>query len=293
MLHFFRFVQSESDRSLLARCGALAVLAFCLSVFLFGCGGQGKLADSQTTPAAGASDASGPVTFSNVQTSYWNWEGFGQIAPTFEDCPAPCPESTWSQVFSVASPSKSGEATEFQLNPKMPEADVLFTTNLIGENSPDKPDTDHTLLPAMHHFTYDADFYLPNPSIANALEFDISLWMDGIAGMTFGTECSFLGDGDWDVWNNATGQWIDTQEPCKLHKGWHHVTLQFRRETDNSTTYEAIVLDGTTYSLNWSYPPTTAPDGWWGLAANYQMDSDHEGHALTTYLDNLSITYEP
>ena len=64
----------------------------------------------------------------------------------------------------------------------------------------------------MHHFTYDADFYVPDPSAANALEFDISLWMDGIAGMTFGTECNFLGEGDWDVWDNSTGSWIDTQK---------------------------------------------------------------------------------
>ena len=53
------------------------------------------------------------------------------------------------------------------------------------------------------------------------------------------------------------------------------------------------MLDGITYPLNWSHPPTTAPAGWWGLAANYQMDSDQDGHPITTYLDNLSITYQP
>lgn len=174
----------------------------------------------------------------------------------------------------------------------MPEADVLFTTTLVGEDSPYASDADHSLLPTMHHFTYDADFYVTDPSVVNALEFDISLWMDGIAGMTFGTECNYLGDGDWDVWNNAIGAWTDTGTPCKLQSGWHHVTLQFKRESDNSTTYEAIVLDGTTYSMNSNYPPTTAPAGWWGLAANFQMDSDQDGDPVTAYVDNMSITYQ-
>jgi hypothetical protein len=38
---------------------------------------------------------------------------------------------------------------------------------------------------------------------------------------------------------------------------------------------------------------SAAPDRWWGLAANDQMDSDQDGHPLDTWLDNLSITYQP
>ena len=76
----------------------------------------------------------------------------------------------------------------------------------------------------------------------------------------------------------------------KLSPGWHHVTLQFKRESDDSTTYEAIVLDGTTYSLNWSFPPTVTPDGWWGLAANYQMDSDFYKTPYPVYLDKFTFS---
>ncbi|HET7348237.1 MAG TPA: hypothetical protein VFJ10_12970 [Acidobacteriaceae bacterium] len=178
------------------------------------------------------------------------------------------------------------------MTPKMPWADVLYTVSLVGHNAANA-DADHSLLPSMHHLTYDADFYVVDPSVTSGLEFDVSIWMDKIAGMTFGTQCSFLGEGHWDVWNNATNKWTDTGKPCKLHQGWHHVTLQFKRESDNTTTYEAIVLDGTTYTLNWSLPPTTAPAGWWGMTANYQMDSDSKGDPFTTYVDNMSITYTP
>ena len=174
----------------------------------------------------------------------------------------------------------------------MPWADVLFTVALIGHNA-SNPDADHTLLPSMHHLTYDADVYVDDPSVTSGLEFDVSLWMEGIAGMTFGTQCSFLGEGHWDVWDNSKSKWTDTGKPCKLQKGWQHVTIQFKRESDNSTTYESITIGGTTYPLNWTFPPSKAPGGWWGMTANYQMDSDSKGDPITTYVDNMSITYQP
>lgn len=169
---------------------------------------------------------------------------------------------------------------------------MLFTAGVVGTNSPQRPDTDHTLLPTLHHFTYDADFYVTDASVTSALEFDISLFMDGITGMTFGTQCAHLQDGDWDIWNNGTGQWVSTGVPCQFANGWNHVTIELQRETNNDTLYQSITLNGKTYALNKEYPPTTAPAGWWGLAANYQMDSDAQGAPFKTYMDNLSITYQ-
>ncbi|HLJ77571.1 MAG TPA: hypothetical protein VKT75_09165, partial [Acidobacteriaceae bacterium] len=72
------------------------------------------------------------------------------------------------------------------MTPNMPYADVLFTASLIGQNA-QIDDADHTLLPSMHHFTYDADFYVDDPSVTSGLEFDVALWMDNNGGMTFGT----------------------------------------------------------------------------------------------------------
>lgn len=227
-----------------------------------------------------------------MQTTAGNWQSFGQIAPTFADCPAPCPQSTWQQVYGVSNPSKSGDATEFDLNPKMPGADVLFTAGVVGTMSPQIPDANHKLLPTLHHFTYDADFYVTDPSTTSALEFDISLFMGGITGMTFGTQCAHLQDGTWDMWNNATGTWISSGIPCQFAQGWNHITLEFQRQPNNDTLYQSVTLNGKTYAINKEYPPTTAPSGWWGLAANYQMDSDTHGDPMKTYVDNLSITYQ-
>lgn len=228
----------------------------------------------------------------NLQTQSGNWQSWGQIGPNYTNCSAPCNESTWQQNYGVQQPSLSGNATEYQMTAKENGADVLFTAGLIGTNSPQRPDADHQLLPTLHQFTYDADFYVGDASVTRSLEFDISLWMSGIAGMTFGTQCDYLGDGEWDIFNNQTGQWVPSGSPCKYVNGWNHVTVELERQSDNSTLYRSITLNGQVYQINQSFPSKAAPSGWWGLNANYQIDSQYEGTAVTTYLDNLSVTYQ-
>lgn len=191
----------------------------------------------------------------------------------------------------VTSPSLSNNATEYKIGGTTPYGDVLFTVGVVGQNSTLNKDDDHTLLPTLHHFVYDADVYVTNVSITQALEFDLSLWMSGVTGMTFGTECNHLGDKSWDVWNNVSGHWVSAGVPCKLVTGWNHVTIHFQRTSDNSLIYESITLDGTTYPLNIASPSISSPNGWWGLAANYQIDGNQTLASNTTYLDNLSVTY--
>ncbi|HTV15867.1 MAG TPA: hypothetical protein VME68_14195 [Acidobacteriaceae bacterium] len=241
-------------------------------------------------PTAGAPGSPATV-LSNLQTAGGNWRSFAQVGPTYADCSAPCPSASWEEIYGVAYPSLSGNATMFDLDPKVPYADALFTAGLIGQNSPQIPNSDHTLLPTLHNFTYDAWFYVVTPEVTQALEFDISLEMSGVAGMTFGHQCNLRGDGDWDIWNNAAKQWISMGVPCNPAPGWNHVTLQMQRQADNSLLYESIALNGTTYTLNYESESTAAPEGWWGLAANYQMDSDAKGSPNTTYLDDFSVTY--
>lgn len=177
------------------------------------------------------------------------------------------------------------------MNPKLPYADVLFSAQLIGSNAR-RQDGNHKLLPSIHELTYDTDVYVNDSAVTQSLEFDLSLWMSGVTGEIFGTQCDHLGDGQWDIWDNKSSQWKATGKPCKLEDGWNHVTLQFERASNNDTVYKSITLNGTTYTLNTDYAPTKAPGGWWGLTANYQMDSDKQGSQNTTYLDNLEITYQ-
>ena len=259
------------------------------------CGG------SVTTPVnlnvqASTPPPSGANTFHSLQANN-EWVSWGQVAPKFVDCsPSPCQNIQWSHSLGVQSPSLDGNATQYTLggpDGTAPYGDVLFTLPLIGVGSTQGlPDTNHTLLPTLHNFTYDTDVYVTNIGITQALEFDVSLWLDGgNPGMTFGTECNYLGDKDWDVWNNQTGHWVSTGAPCLLKNGWNHVTIQLQRQTDNSTLYQSIAVNGTVNPINVSYPPTQSPAGWYGLNVNFQMDGNSVESPNVAYLDNLSLTY--
>jgi hypothetical protein len=178
----------------------------------------------------------------------------------------------------------------FELNPASPYADGLFSAQLIGQNSPQIPDANHAILPSIHNFIYDSYFYVTKDSITQVLEFDISMYMNGV-GMVWGTQCNHLGDGNWDIWDNVNNLWVSAGVPCQFVNGWNHVTLNLQRESDNTLLYQSIELNGTTYALNKTYPAGIADSGWWGVTANYQMDGNAIDTPNTTYVDNFSVTY--
>src|SRR5579863_1473681 len=226
---------------------------------------------------------------SNIQANQ-GWNSWGQLPPAYVDC-SPCSGLNWSTKYGITSPSKSGNATQFNTSGTVPYGVVLWYNPVIGQFSTEGlPDDGHTLIPSLHNFTYDTDFYVTNPSVTQVLEFDVSMYMDSI-GMFWGTQCNHLGGGEWDVLDNVTQEWSKTSVTCNLVKGWNHLTLQVQRESDNSLLYQSITLNGVTASINQTSAPFTVPASWYGITANYQMDGDYKQSANTTYLDNLSLTY--
>lgn len=192
--------------------------------------------------------------------------------------------------FGITLPSLSNNATQFNLAGTKAYGDALFSASLIGSMAPQLRDSSHKLLPTLHNFIYDTDFYVTNASITQVLEFDINMYMNG-DGMIWGTQCNHLGDGDWDIYDNANRHWVSAGVPCKFVNGWNHVTIQVQRTSGNTLLYKTIKLNGTTYTLNKSYPPGTASSNWWGVTVNYQMDGNSKQTPNTTYLDNFSLTY--
>jgi hypothetical protein len=189
----------------------------------------------------------------------------------------------------ITLPSLSNNATQFNIGGTTTYGDVLFTTEVVGYKAPTR-DSDHSLLPTLHNFTCETDFYVTDVSVTQTLEFDVSLYMSGVK-MVFGTQCSHKGDKAWDIYDNVHGKWVSAGVPCKMVNGWNHLKIQFQRNAGNVLVYKSIELDGTTYTLNISYPPGTSPLSWWGLTVNYQMDGDSAPDPNTTYLDNFSLTY--
>jgi hypothetical protein len=250
------------------------------------CGGSSYVPVSLTVQ----SDASGGKVLSGLEQK-GGWQGFGQVPPHYKDC-SPCSGIDWEMWQGVSGPDNYGKSTEFKTHGSKPYAVVLWFNQVIGADSSEGiHDDDRTLLPSLHNFTYDTDFYVSDRSVTQALEFDVSMYMDSI-GMFFGTECAPLGDGNWDMLDNQTQKWSDTGIPCRFQNGWNHLTLQFQRESGNKLLYKSVTLNGVTTGINRTYAPFKVDSSWYGITVNYQMDGDSKQAPNTTYLKNLSLTYK-
>lgn len=256
------------------------------------CGGASYTPVNVTVQAgaAAAAQSSGP-SLSNLQRS-GGWKGWGELAPAYDICTAECPGVSFSMTQGVKSPSLSGNATQFSIGGSTPYSDVLWSNPIIGQNTTQNiPDANHTLLPTLHNFTYDAYFYVTNAAVTQVLEFDINMYLDG-DGMTWGTQCRMAGGHEWDIWDNSAARWVAAGVPCNpINQGWNHVTVQVQREADNSLLYQSITLNGVTANINQTSAPISVPQNWWGITVNYQMDGNYQQAANTTYLDNFTFSY--
>jgi hypothetical protein len=252
------------------------------------CGGA---ATSPVTITVSGS-TSGGKTFTNVQHA-GGWGQYGQGPPSFIDCsPSPCDGITFSMSQGVKNPSMSGEASQFNLGGTAVYSDALFNNHLIGPfSSQGLPDTNETLVPTLHDFTYDVYFYGTNLALSQAVEFDINQFFNN-TGYIWGHECRIAGGNEWDVWNNQAAQWIPTGIPCKpVNNAWNHLTIKVQRTSSNQLYYQSITLNGVTSNVNQYYNPGSAP-GWYGVTVNYQQDGNYKQNAYTVYLDELSFTYQ-
>lgn len=247
------------------------------------CGG------STTAPATVNVQGGQGKVLSGIQAAA-GWNQWGELPPVDAVCSYGCQGVNWGMNQHVSSPSESGNATRFYINGTKPYADALFSNPIMGQGSKLIPDTGHSLIPTLHNFTYDADFYVTNAGITQALEFDVNMYLNSV-GMEWGTECNHLADGDWDVWDNVNAHWNSTGAPCRLQNGWNHVTITVQRESNNYLLYKTITLNGVTYNINRTYPPFSVPASWYGMTVNYQMDGNYNMSANTTYLDNFNLTY--
>jgi hypothetical protein len=219
------------------------------------------------------------------------WDQWGELPPTDATCDAPCGGhvSFWMGQHEK-SVSLSGNGTQFSISGNTPYADVLFSNPIMGQRSTLIPDTNHSLIPTLHNFTYTADVYVTNASITQSLEFDINMYLDS-AGMEWGTQCNHLGDGDWDIWNNVDAHWVSTGHPCGMQNGWNHVVVQVQRESNNDLLFQSITMNGVTYTINTTMAPFGVPSSWYGMTVNFQMDGNYKMDSNTAYLDNFNVTY--
>ena len=241
---------------------------------------------------SGASNAPAEPSFSNLQRA-GGWAQSGQGPPNFVDCsPSPCDGIAFSMTQGVSSPSLSGAASEFNVGGNVPYSDALFNNHLIGPmSSQGMPDSNGTIVPSLHDFTYDVDFYGDNLGLAQAVEFDINQFFGGM-GFIFGHECRIAAGNQWDIWDNQNARWVPTGIPCYPNSNsWNHVTIKVQRNANNSLQYDSITLNGQTSTLNWTFGPGSAPN-WYGVTINYQMDGNSRQDSYNVYLDNMTVSYQ-
>ncbi|HEY2499147.1 MAG TPA: hypothetical protein VGK24_18965 [Candidatus Angelobacter sp.] len=185
------------------------------------------------------------------------------------------PVAVFSMVENQASPSLDGNSAKFSISGTKPYSDALWWKQLGAADT-------------ATHLKYDLDFYITNPGVSQALEFDNNQ-SNGAHKFIYGTQCNIKG-GHWDVWGNAAGNWISTGIACSAPTAfqWHHLTWEFQRTTTN-VIFVGFTYDGVTHYVNRSYPARGSSVHEMNVA--FQMDGDSVMHAYSAWLDRVTLSY--
>ena len=241
------------------------------------------------TVGAGAGSAN---TFANLQQQS-GWTGYALLPPLYNICSG-CkgggPETTWSMTQGVGSPTLSGNSSRMDLGGTTLYSDVLWNNHLIGDfSSRGLPDTNHSIVPTIHNFTYDVYFYATDVESSQALEFDINQFVNG-QSFIWGHECRIAGGHEWDIWDNPGQKWHATGIACNpVNNSWNHLVIQAQRTSDNHLLFKSITLNGQTANLNYYESPT--PTTWYGITINYQQDGNYKQQPYSIWLDRLNFSY--
>jgi len=222
------------------------------------------------TPAPLPVPPAGAVVKSNID-QMTGWESCTVCAGANANGPV----ATYSMVENQASPSLDGASAKFSISGTTPYSDALWWKQLGAADT-------------ATHLKYDVAFYITNPGVAQALEFDNNQ-SNGVHKFIYGTQCNIKG-GHWDVWGNASGNWLSTGIACSAPTAfvWHHLTWEFQR-TSTNVIFVGFTYDGVTHYVNRSYPARSSTVHEMNVA--FQMDGDFAMHAYSTWIDRVTLTY--
>lgn len=244
-----------------------------------GTGSTGSGSGGSTTGGSGTGTTSSPALptpppnatiYADVQ-KLSGWESCTVCAGTNGDGPA----APFTMTQMVTSPSLSGSAAQFWIGGTTPYSDALWWKQL-GAN------------PNASNFIYDLWFYVADPNAPQALEFDVNQSLNG-QKFIFGTQCSYRGSGQWDVWDTANAHWVSTSIACNAVQAntWNHLTWYFQRN-GNQTVFQALTLNDVTSTVNRSFnaEPSSAKE----LNVAFQMDGNFAQTNYSVWLDKVTLT---
>jgi len=255
------------------------------------CGGTATAPVTITVGSGGAPSAPTGQFVNLHQKS--GWTGYALLPPLYNICPycKPAgPETSWSMSQGVTSPALTGNSARMDIGGQTLYSDVLWNNHLIGDfSSQGLQDSNHSIVPTIHNFTYDVYFYASDVGASQALEFDINQFVNG-QSFIWGHECRIAGGNEWDIWDNPGQKWHPTGIPCNpINNAWNHLVIQAQRTSDNHLLFKSITLNGQTSTLNYYESPT--PTTWYGITINYQQDGNFRQQPYSIWLDRLNFSY--
>jgi hypothetical protein len=229
-----------------------------------------------TSGSGGSTIPSGAAVVSNAQ-ALSNWIGVHD---------ARTPGSATGSMSLSSSPSRSGKARKF----------VTKYGNAGGERYSLHfgDDTSAT------NFLYDTWVYISGSAakLAN-LEMDINQVMPNGWTVIFGFQCDGY-SGTWDYTankgtpENPASHWEHSDVACNPRSwstnAWHHVQVEYSRDSSGVATYKSVTFDGVEHTLN--YTVLAAKVLGWGpsLTTNFQVDGLGSSGTVTLYMDDLTIS---
>jgi len=180
-----------------------------------------------------------------------------------------------TMIEGQGSPALDGKSAKFTMGGPTPYSNMLYFNATAGGNN-------------VSHFIYDLYFYIDQPDVSQALEFDINQTFGGTRWV-WGSECNFNGSGKWDIWDDING-WKPTSVDCKPFPAntWIHLVWNVERVGDQ-VHYIALTVGDQTYNIETYYPDQ--PD--WTLEeidVAFQMDGNYKQAPYNVWLDKVSLT---
>ena len=186
------------------------------------------------------------------------------------------PSAYHTTASGVSSPSRDGNSRKFVLGGTTPYSNALWWKQL-------GPDS------GVRNFKYDLYYYIKNPGASQALEFDVNQSVNG-KKYIFGTECDFKGTKTWHVYDPYNRVWKSTSIACNVPKAytWHHVVLEFKRQTDGKTGFLTVTINGVKHYFNRSYAPRSTSASEINVA--FQMDGNKYQTDYTVWVDSMKLS---
>src|SRR6516162_2853319 len=177
---------------------------FVLSVALFaGCGGQSAAPANAASSGPGTNPSASP-TPSATPTPTPGTPSNAQVIPDIQkltgwqtcvDACAGTAPAVISMAQGIAAPSLSGSSAEFSLLSGTQSFGGAMWFKALGAHN------------SATHFLYDLNYYVDNPSVAQAMEFYVTQSAGG-KRYNFGAQCDLAGGQNWRMWDNIGNKWI-------------------------------------------------------------------------------------